>query len=101
MLGKAAEKVPGGKLIRIEVEHDGRKINSVKITGDFFLHPEDALEDIERVISGASIKEAEREVAAKIAALVASKKVEMVGINPEAVARVVKVAIANAEADVK
>jgi hypothetical protein len=41
------KKIPDGKLVKIDVESDGNKINYVKITGDFFLFPEIAIDDIE------------------------------------------------------
>ena len=36
-------KIPGGKLVRLEVTFSHR-IEHVKITGDFFLHPEEMLD---------------------------------------------------------
>jgi len=48
--GKASRKVPGGKLIRIKVVFSDI-IESVQITGDFFLHPEDSLLKIEEAIT--------------------------------------------------
>ncbi|NQV08811.1 hypothetical protein HQ529_03090 [Candidatus Woesearchaeota archaeon] len=41
----ATKKVEGGKLINIEVS-DG----DVKITGDFFLHPEESISEIEKIL---------------------------------------------------
>ena len=48
-------KIPGGKLIcaRVEVEDD--KIASLMISGDFFLLPETALEDLEGQLLGMEI----------------------------------------------
>jgi lipoate---protein ligase len=45
------------KLIKILLEYndqeDGKKIiNSIKITGDFFLYPEESLEDLETQLKG-------------------------------------------------
>jgi lipoate---protein ligase len=45
------------KLIKILLEYndqeDGKKIiNSIKITGDFFLYPEESLEDLEAQLKG-------------------------------------------------
>ncbi len=39
-------KVPGGKLVAAEVEVDGDRISRVFVQGDFFLEPDEALEDI-------------------------------------------------------
>ncbi|TFF91093.1 hypothetical protein EU545_05670 [Candidatus Thorarchaeota archaeon] len=40
-------KVPGGKLLRIKMELEGELITSIQILGDFFLHPEETIIDIE------------------------------------------------------
>lgn len=47
-------KVPGGKLFRIELTADDR-IQSVKITGDFFLHPEETLAELEACLVGLAL----------------------------------------------
>jgi len=48
-------KVPNGKLIRIEAEIENDKIRKIKINGDFFLHPEESISDIERVLIGKNL----------------------------------------------
>jgi len=59
MQGKAAMKVPGGKLLKVWVEYDGATIIKAKFTGDFFVHPEDAVENAEEKLSGARKRDAE------------------------------------------
>lgn len=49
---KGEYKIPGGKLVRIQAATEGQKLRSIKITGDFFLHPESALEQIELQLVG-------------------------------------------------
>ena len=47
---KSAElKSPNG-LIRIDLELDGDIISSISITGDFFMYPEDSLEQLEDIL---------------------------------------------------
>jgi len=41
---EATRKVEGGKLVRVQVE-DG-----VRVLGDFFMHPEEEIEALERVV---------------------------------------------------
>jgi hypothetical protein len=51
--GGCDRKVPGGKLIRTRVELEiGEQVmlSSVKVYGDFFMHPESLIEDIETVL---------------------------------------------------
>lgn len=50
-------KVPNGKMIKIKVAVDGKKITTIIITGDFFLHPEDTLFAIEKNLAGTNLEE--------------------------------------------
>ncbi len=54
---RAELKVPGGKLIRIECALKSGKIVSAKITGDFFMHPEEAITLLEKNLVGSAIAE--------------------------------------------
>ena len=49
---RAGKKVPGGKLLRVEFYCNGAVITSAKITGDFFLHPEEGLSHLEDALLG-------------------------------------------------
>ena len=48
MISESSLKVAGGKLVQVKADHDCGRINSVKIYGDFFMHPEDALNKLEK-----------------------------------------------------
>jgi len=50
-------KVKGGKLVKVTVVSEGGRIAAVSITGDFFAHPEEGLELVERELIGAAISE--------------------------------------------
>ena len=56
--GRADYKVKGGKLIRIRVLHRGDVIERVRFYGDFFIHPEEAIEELESSLSGKRVDEA-------------------------------------------
>ena len=45
-------KVPGGKLVAAEVEVADGRIASAFVQGDFFLEPDEALEDINAALVG-------------------------------------------------
>ena len=49
---RAEYKVPGGKLLVAETEVKGGVLTKVKVTGDFFMHPEEAINDLEDALSG-------------------------------------------------
>lgn len=93
MIGSAQEKVPGGKLARVKVEWNG-KIEKVKITGDFFIHPEDSIEKIEGCLSGMPADSSEEEIGRALRNLVKENEIVLIGITEESVARLVRRAMA-------
>ena len=54
---KAEYKVPGGKLIQTEVQVTGNTLTHVKLSGDFFMHPEEAITDLEAALTGVKVDE--------------------------------------------
>jgi lipoate-protein ligase A len=52
-------KGPGGKLVRIRLREENGIIRQVKITGDFFLVPEESLPKLEKMLEDVPIREKE------------------------------------------
>ena len=52
-------KAPGGKLVRVRLREEHGVIRSVKITGDFFLVPEESLPKLEKMLEDVPIQEKE------------------------------------------
>ena len=50
-------KVAGGKLVVADIDDDGAHITDARISGDFFLEPEEAFDAINGALVGASIRE--------------------------------------------
>ena len=65
MEGTGSVKVPEGKLVTATASYDDT-IESVTITGDFFLEPPAARAELERVIEGRSVTVSKRELVAAI-----------------------------------
>ena len=85
------EKIPGGKMLAIEAELSDGKIVRLRITGDFFLHPEDAILKLEDALSGISAGSSEDEIAR-----LAEKSLEgasLVGASAQDIARILRKAI--------
>ncbi len=51
MQGSASVKPPDGKLLNVQLDYDNR-IESVRLTGDFFLEPPEARTTLESAIAG-------------------------------------------------
>lgn len=92
MISRARKKVKEGKVIKVEVEYD-EVIKNIRITGDFFLHPEDILNKIEKSIIGLNKTVNEEAIASNINRIIAAEDVQMIGISPESIAGLVKEAL--------
>ncbi|WP_174590259.1 hypothetical protein [Methanocella conradii] len=71
-------KVPGGKLVRMALDKEGR----VRISGDFFIYPEEGLEAIEDALSGLEGGDA----MAVLSELVNNMGIELVGLDIDVLA---------------
>ena len=88
-------KVPGGKLVAVDVEVADGGISSAAVSGDFFLEPDDALEAIDAALVG----EPEGAGVARLTGVVEAaldEGVTMVGFSAEAVAIAVRRALGHA-----
>jgi lipoate-protein ligase A len=82
---RCEEKIPGGKLIAVEVWASGSVVSRAKITGDFFLHPEEAISRIEAALMGIPLSAPEDEVAARIRAALGGSR--LIGASADDFAR--------------
>ncbi len=86
---EAMVKVPGGKLLRVRVGSNKK----VQIVGDFFVHPEESIEDIE--IKLAEL-DADFDVKKEIKSLkdfVKAKDIQLIGIDEEHIINTLKEAM--------
>ena len=91
--GSITKKIIGGKLVRIDITFDER-IKTAKLTGDFFLHPEDTLEDIVEVLIGASVPIQHEELRNKIEAVLEMKDAQLIGASAEDIVNILKEVVA-------
>ena len=85
-------KVPGGKLVVVDLEVDQDRLIDVKVSGDFFLDPDDALTRITGALEGAPASSSAKELSALVAAALHGGDTLM-GVNPEAVGIAVRRAL--------
>jgi len=88
---RCEEKVPNGKLVCVEVDADSEKTTKVRITGDFFLHPEDALDKVEASLTGIPLSACESELASRIKGSLGGA--QLIGATAEDFARIFKKAV--------
>jgi hypothetical protein len=87
-------KVPGGKLVAIKVDFE-QSIKKIQILGDFFLHPESSLADIEKSLTGLKITESEKSISDIIYSVMEKNNATMIGVSPDALARLIKTAVSS------
>lgn len=85
-------KMPGGKLVVVDLAISDGCLAQVQVSGDFFLEPDDALHAIDAALEGQDAAADEHMLAAAIRAQLAPG-VMMYGVSPEAIAVAVRRAI--------
>ena len=91
--GSITKKIIGGKLVRIDVTYDDR-IETAKLTGDFFLHPEDTLEDIVEVLIGASVPIQHEKLCNEMVAVLEKNDAQLIGASVEDIVNILEEAVA-------
>ena len=91
-------KVRGGKLVSVDVETDGEVITSARVFGDFFLEPDDALEDIDAALVGHAVDTSAADLTAAITERLDARPVpvRLIGFDARAVAVAVRRALGRA-----
>ena len=85
-------KVPGGKLVVADLEVSDGHLADVRISGDFFLEPDTALDAINQALCGLPANSDEAMLTAAVERAL-DAGVQMYGITPEAIAVVVRRAV--------
>lgn len=88
-LRQGAFKTPGGKLVAVDFNVEDGKLRDVKVHGDFFLEPEDALGRITQSLNGIPADLPTGEIAERISRAI-PPDVEWLGSSPEALAMAVR-----------
>ncbi len=82
------EKIHGGKLVRIKINFE-KNIENIKITGDFFLYPEESIEKIENSLIGIDKNSSEEIITNKIKKIVKENNIELIGIDEESISKLI------------
>jgi lipoate-protein ligase A len=82
-------KTPGGKLVAVDFRVVDNVLRDVAVTGDFFLYPEEALNDIAGALEAIPATLTEREIAERVRRAMGDGT-ELLGSSPEAIATAVR-----------
>ena len=83
MESKVINKIPNGKLLKINLKYDdlSNKIIDIKISGDFFIHPEESIDIIEEYLK--NVKLSEKNLKNKIESIIKEKSMEIIGFSSD------------------
>lgn len=85
-------KIPGGKLVVVDLEVRKGRLVDVRVSGDFFLEPDSALDAINAALRGLPAASDVRMLADAVRAAL-GPEVAMYGLNPDGIAIAVRRAL--------
>ena len=88
-------KVPGGKLVVVDLEERDGRIAGFHLAGDFFLEPDSALDDIDAAVNGLPVESDVTTIAAAVRAAL-PEGAQLLGFTPESVGTAVRRALITA-----
>ncbi|MFS0853873.1 biotin/lipoate A/B protein ligase family protein [Microbacterium sp. 179-I 3D4 NHS] len=88
-------KVPGGKLVVVDLEIENGAIARFRLAGDFFLEPDSALDDINAAVTGLPVESDASAIAAAVRGALPAGA-QLLGFTPEAVGTAVRRALVTA-----
>ncbi len=88
-------KVPGGKLVAVDVEVVDDRLTEVSVSGDFFLEPDEALGDINAALTGLPSEAGVEQLAAAVTGALGGE-VALIGFSAEAIGIAVRRALGKA-----
>jgi len=88
-------KVPGGKLVVVDLEIEDDRIARFRLAGDFFLEPDSALDDIDAAVNGMPAESDASAIAAAVRGALPDGA-QLLGFTPEAVGTAVRRALVTA-----
>lgn len=89
MLKKSVYKIPGGKMVRIGLDYEENIIKDIKITGDFFIYPEEGINLLEQGLKNTELAD----VLSKAKEIVEKNNLLLLGLTAEGINEAVKLAI--------
>ncbi len=86
-------KIPGGKLVVVDLDVVDGRFSGVRIAGDFFLEPDSALDAMNAAVVGLPADSSGAEIAGAVRAALPAEA-ELLGVTPEGIATAVRRAVA-------
>lgn len=89
MQSKSIYKVPNGKLLKVFLDYDEKNnsIKKMKITGDFFAYPEEAIEVMENELKNNSLDK--EKLLERVTSIIQKNKIQFIGLSAESLVDVI------------
>ncbi len=81
MQSKSVYKIPDGKLLKISLNHTNNKITEIRIMGDFFAYPEEAIDIMETKLKDSNLNK--ESLLDKINSFIKDNNIEFIGLTAE------------------
>jgi lipoate-protein ligase A len=78
---RSQRKVPGGKLVRVDAVCERHVISNIHISGDFFVHPEEALFSIERGLDEMRLNGNEGDLKERVGSAITANGATLIGFG--------------------
>ena len=93
MVHTVRRKVKGGKLLQVQLEQDGSFVTLVTITGDFFIHPEEGLNLLEKGLVGVPVQEDVVRLSKRVEVIIKENGLTVLGFSPPDLAASIREAL--------
>ncbi len=93
MHAEITHKIPQGKLVRLSMDYDTTILQKIRICGDFFIHPEETILDMEGVLTSLPVEAGEERIRHLLDRAVEHRHAQLIGIDTLTLARLIHEAI--------
>lgn len=93
MHAEIIHKIPGGKLVRLSLEYDTAVLNHARICGDFFIHPEETIIEMENALLSLPVEAEVERIQQLLDRVVIRRNAQLIGIDTRTVATLIHEAI--------
>ncbi len=92
MHGNSVYKAPNGKLLKIDLDFDPKEklVEAVRVTGDFFIHPEDSIRMVENRLMGLPLDS--KFIIHSVTGFLAENEIQVFGFTPADLAHAILMA---------
>lgn len=89
MQSQILHKTPGGKLVRLHIDYSDEIIERVRIYGDFFLHPEESIGDLEGALVGIPKNISPERIQEKLDEKLKLRAAQLIGVETRTLAEMI------------